>query len=67
MPPPPKPLVAGALLMGVAPLLEANGFELPAVKLKPAEGGWGLKLALWVLAPKAGNEELTKELLGADD
>ena len=60
-------MVAGALLMGVAPLVEAKGFEFPAVKLKPAAGGCGLKPVLWVLAPKAGNEELTKESLGAED
>jgi hypothetical protein len=55
------PLVAGALLT-------AKGLLLPAVKLKSfTVGGWGLKPVLWLLAPKAGKDELTNELLGALD
>ncbi len=55
------PLVIGAESEG------AKGLLLPAVKLKPAVGGWGLKALFWLLVPNAGNEEFTKELLGADD
>jgi hypothetical protein len=69
MEPPPK--AGGAPLpfpFIAAVFVEAKGFALPAVKLKSfADGGWGLKPVLWLLAPKAGKDELEKVLLGAAD
>lgn len=46
---------------------EVNGLLPPLVKLKAPVGGWGLKPELEVLPPKAGNEEVVKVLLAADD
>jgi hypothetical protein len=68
MEPPPK--AAGVLPFMGAPLAPlAKGFPpAAAVKLKPfADGGWGLKPVLCEFAPKAGNDELLKVLLGAAD
>jgi hypothetical protein len=50
----------------------AKGLVPPVTKLKPADGGWGLKvlpvllLLPVALPPNEGNEELEKVLLGAD-
>jgi hypothetical protein len=65
MEPPPPKLGAGAVPL-VAELDELKGL-FPAEKLKPDEGGWGLKVELWLPAPKAGNDEVVKELLGVED
>jgi hypothetical protein len=65
MEPPPPKLGAGAVPL-VAELEELKGL-FPAEKLKPDEGGWGLKVVLWLPAPKAGNDEVVKELLGVED
>jgi hypothetical protein len=65
MEPPPPKLGAGAVPL-VAELEELKGL-FPAEKLKPDEGGWGLKVELWLPAPKAGNDEVVKELLGVED
>jgi hypothetical protein len=65
---PPKPPNAGVdplpFVMGED---AEKGLLAPAVKLKLVAGGCGLKPVLWLPAPNAGKEELTKELLGADD
>jgi hypothetical protein len=82
-PSPPKALLCGwALNMddppnagaGVVPFvvgaepIDAKGLLPPAVKLKPAEGGCGLKVELWLLlAPKAGKDEFVNVLLGVAD
>lgn len=61
------PLVAGAGLDAAKGLLPPIVLP-PEVKLKPVEdGGCGLKLAFWLLAPKAGNDELVKVLAGVED
>lgn len=60
-PPLPEPLIVG--VEAAAPNAEAP----PEEKLKPVEGGCGLKPVLALLLPKAGNEEFANELLGVED
>lgn len=67
-PPPPNAIELLPLPFMAGMLLAPKGLLLPAVKLKSfAAGGWGLKPVLWLDAPKAGNDELLKVLLGAAD